>query len=101
AHAAAVGRVDFERVRLPAAVREQAELIDVRIVDSDWSNVRLDKALLRRVEVRSSRLVGLAGPEALLEDVSFLECDLSLAQLRFAKLRRVRFERCNLREADF
>ena len=93
--------VDFDGVRLPAAHLEQCELIDVRIADSDLSNLRLDRSLLRRVQVRGSRLVGLAGPEALIEDCLFEECDLGLAQLRFCTVRRARFVRCNLHEADF
>ncbi|MGH2363746.1 MAG: pentapeptide repeat-containing protein [Chloroflexota bacterium] len=80
---------------------QQAEWLRVQAADSDLSNTRWDRALLRHVLVRGSRLVGLMAPEALLEDVIFQQCDLSLAQLRFCRFKDVRFEDCQLREADF
>jgi len=98
---AAFRDVSFRGTRLGGSHFQQAEWLRVQATDSDLSNTRWDRALLRHVLVRGSRLVGLVAPEALLEDVIFRQCDLSLAQLRFCRFKDVRFEDCQLREADF
>lgn len=79
---------------------ELEDLVDAVVVGRDWSNLRVLRLSLRRVELRLCRLTGTELAESTLVDVTFQECRLDLAGLRFAKLERVAFRDCRMAECD-
>jgi uncharacterized protein YjbI with pentapeptide repeats len=76
------------------------ELLDVHVVDVDWSNERAARLAARRAELRGARLTGIDLAEATLIDVAFADCRIDLANLRYARLERVVFRDCPMGEID-
>jgi uncharacterized protein YjbI with pentapeptide repeats len=87
--------------RAADAMLRDLRLVDVAAESLDASNGDWRGATLRRVELRGSRLTGLALIEAELEDVLLHDCKLDYANLRAASLTRVTFSDCVLLDADF
>jgi uncharacterized protein YjbI with pentapeptide repeats len=93
---------ELRGVGFQSSGRLQLRLRDVALSDGDLSNIAAHEgAVLTRVAVRNSRLIGVGLGGAKLRDVSFVDCMLSLGSFAFAELRDVTFERVNLREATF
>jgi uncharacterized protein YjbI with pentapeptide repeats len=91
----------LERADLTDALLGGARIVDVRVTDGSWANVRAAGAVLRRVSFDGVRLTGIDLSGSDMEDCVFRDCRFDLPSLRFARLQRVRFERCALQEADF
>lgn len=83
------------------APTELGDLVDAVVEGREWSNLRVLRLSLRRVELRLCRLTGTELAESMLEDVTFRECRLDFAGLRFAKLERVVFSDCRMADCDF
>lgn len=79
---------------------ELADLVDATVGGREWSNLRVVRLSLRRVELRLCRLTGTELAESTIEDVTFRECRLDLVGLRFAKLERVVFSDCRMADCD-
>ncbi|HEY1514416.1 MAG TPA: pentapeptide repeat-containing protein [Gaiellaceae bacterium] len=77
------------------------DAIDVRLENADFSNRRLLRSSVRRIELHLCRLTGVELAEATWNDVVLTECRADLAGFRHAKLRRVVFRECRLEEAEF
>jgi uncharacterized protein YjbI with pentapeptide repeats len=77
------------------------ELVDVILTDCGLANVDAREGLLRRVEVRRSRLVGFGLNEGDVSDLVVRDSSLELASFAGASLRGVRFEGVNLINASF
>ena len=75
-------------------------MLDCELVGCDLANVVARGAAMRRVELRTARLTGLAWTEGELQDVAFRDCRADLASFADTRLLRVVFEGCVLREAD-
>jgi fluoroquinolone resistance protein len=91
----------LEGVSLDEAKLQCAGIRDVVVDGGSWANVDATGAVVKRVELRNTRLTGAAFANAKIEDVVFVECRLDLASFRFAKLAYVRFEDCLMTESDF
>lgn len=76
-------------------------LMDVRFRDGDLSNAIWAQASLNRIVIGTCRLTGCRMNESQIRDVRFVDCKADLTQFRFSKFKSVRFENCDLREADF
>ena len=92
---------DLTGVTFDADVLRRLDVRDSLLRTCDLSNVGARKGLLRRVELRQSRLVGLALTESELQDVRVLGGTLMLASFGHSRLERVVFEEVNLRDASF
>lgn len=77
------------------------DVVDARIDEGDFSNTRVLRSSLRRVELHLCRLTGIELAESAWSDVVLTGCRVDLAGLRHAKLERVVFRDCRLEEADF
>lgn len=91
----------FDRVDLSESKWSSLEFFEVLLenctnVNADWSACRLET-----VEFRRSRLTGTNFAGGNLDDVCLTSCKMDLSILHDSKLSRCRFERCDLREADF
>ncbi|MBS1680037.1 MAG: pentapeptide repeat-containing protein [Actinobacteria bacterium] len=98
------GRINHAKMvglRAAATVLRDLWLVDVAAEALDASNGDWRGALLRRAELRGSRLTGLALNEAELTDVLLHDCKLDYANLRGAALSRVTFSDCVLLDTDF
>ncbi len=94
-------QVLFEQVRMNNTQFKGVQLMDTRITGGDLANARWTEANFHRVEVISCHLTGFQANEAHLQDVLFKECAGHFAQLAFAIFDTVRFEDCDLSEANF
>lgn len=90
----------LDRVQLVGTRARGLRLVDTLIAGSDLSGAILERAQLRRVELRSCRLLGLHLPAAELSDVRFVDCRLDDSVLRSSRGQRVVFEDCSLRGVD-
>jgi uncharacterized protein YjbI with pentapeptide repeats len=91
----------LEGVTLAAGAVPGMSLSDVVLSDCDLSNLDGREGLLRRVEVRTSRLVGTGFSEAGIQDLRVLDSSMMLASFAAARLRSAVFERVNLSESSF
>jgi uncharacterized protein YjbI with pentapeptide repeats len=97
----AFNRAVLERVRGAGAVLAGLSLADVAIRACDFANARWDGAIIHRLEVIDSRLMGLHLAEGHVESALFRECAAPLAVFFQTEFAGVRFENCNLTETDF
>jgi uncharacterized protein YjbI with pentapeptide repeats len=97
----AVTRAVLERVRGTGAVLTGLSLTDVTLRACDFANARWDGVIIHRLEVIDSRLMGLHLAEGHVESALFRECAAPLAVFFQTEFAGVRFEKCNLAEADF
>jgi uncharacterized protein YjbI with pentapeptide repeats len=79
---------------------------EIAFLRNDFSGQTLSDAVFDTVEfdhanLRETELLGLKAIESKVRDVVFTACNGNLMQLRFASFGSVRFEDCNLKEADF
>lgn len=91
----------FVRAGLSTVELTRALFTDCRFEGCDLANLRAEESTLRRVRVADSRATGLQWVNGGIRDVTFTECRLDLSSFRCSKCTNVRFERCDLRRADF
>ena len=104
----------------PGARAPGFELVDVELTDANLANVDARGASLRRVVLKRCRLTGVLLTEGRLRDVviaesrvdlasfaactleqvAFEDCRMEGSSLQEARLRHVRFDRCDLTDAD-
>ncbi len=89
-----------ERVVATGARLSRADLVDCEVVACDLAGLRAPGSRLRRVAVTGGRFSGAQLGDCELLDVVVRDCRVDLVSLRRARLERVRFEHCDLREAD-
>ncbi len=94
-------RVLFEQVRMGNTQFKGVQLIDTRIAGGDLANAQWTEVNFHRVELISCHLTGFQANEAQLQDVLFKECAGHFAQWAFTTFDAVRFEDCDLSEANF
>jgi uncharacterized protein YjbI with pentapeptide repeats len=80
---------------------DRPELVDVRIEDCDISGIVAGDFIVRRLEVRQTRLRGVTFATGQLDDGLLDDCNANELSLRFSRLRRVIFHNCDLSGADF
>lgn len=90
----------FSQVNMMHTHLEEVRLEDVRLSECDLMMANWYKAGFYRVELIGCRLTGLLASEAHFQDVLFQDCQINLGQFRFATWKAVRFEHCDLSEAD-
>jgi uncharacterized protein YjbI with pentapeptide repeats len=93
-------RTQLHASPLTAARLRSIALVDVLVVDGEFSGADLHEASLLRVEFRNCRMTGVNLSETELRHVRFIGCKLDDANLRMARLDHVWFEDCSLVEAD-
>lgn len=99
--AADITGVLFEKCNLTRSQLPRLNGRDVDVRKSDFSNVGMTNASLKRVAFSDCRMSGLDVSQAQLHDIIFKGCKLDMANFRFADLRRVTFVDCQLTETDF
>src|SRR6476620_3034945 len=77
------------------------QMSDLRFENCDLANTLWENASVRRMEMIGCRITGFKTVETHFQDALFQECIGTLAQFRYAKCKAVRFEKCNLVNADF
>lgn len=100
---ASIERTAFDHASLQLAHFDNARIRDCSFTGSDMQRARFLGATFDRVSFGESRLI-----DAVLDDARFVDCDLRDADLsrreeggNLARTTRTRFERCDLRGANF
>jgi uncharacterized protein YjbI with pentapeptide repeats len=91
----------LSHVGLNATKLSGLRLVDLRLNDCDLANADWPRVFVNRAELRECRLTGLSAAEGELRDTVLDSCKADLAGFRFATFKAVRFEKCQLTEADF
>jgi uncharacterized protein YjbI with pentapeptide repeats len=89
---------ELRGVALQTPTGSALELRDVRLHGCDLSNTEARDATLWRVDVASSRLLGLRVPDSDVRELRVSDSSLVLATFAYARLRHVSFERVDLSE---
>lgn len=89
-------KVDFGKSKL-----RDVSFSDARIKSCELSNTDCAGIDVCRVEILSSRLVGLNSAEGKYRHVLFQNCRAEYAVFQFSKFEWCRFENCNLLDATF
>jgi uncharacterized protein YjbI with pentapeptide repeats len=92
-------RVSFDQVTFQQVQMSKTRFKHVQLLDSQL--LVCAEASLCRVELIGCHLTGWQCGEARFQDILFKECSGSLAQFAFSKFHAVRFEACNLSDANF
>ena len=92
----AFDKVDFGKSKLRDVSFSDARLKSCELSNADWTGI--DAC---RVEIMSSRLVGLNSAEGKYRHVLFQNCRAEYAVFQFSRLESCRFENCNLLDATF
>ncbi|GCE11065.1 pentapeptide repeat-containing protein [Tengunoibacter tsumagoiensis] len=88
--------VDFTTTNFP-----KIHLVDCRCQGCDLANAEWMEANFHRVELRDCHLTGLRTIEAQFQDTIFHGCSAAFAQMAQITCKQVRFEECDLSEANF
>lgn len=88
--------VDFSETHLVAP-----DFTDVRFERCNLANARWEEMAGRRIELINCRLTGFVCSDARLQHTVFRDCTMDLANFRFAVCSPVRFDTCQMAEADF
>lgn len=91
----------LEGILMTGSKLDKLRLMDVKIVDSNLSNVACTNGNWLRTVLNDCKLTGLQLTESQLEDVLFENCNAQYMQMRFSNVQRVVFRRCDLKGADF
>lgn len=98
--------VEFDRCRFVETCFSGTELdrskfFDCRFESCDLANLSAQSSTLVRAELSASRATGMRWREGTLRDVVFSSCRLDLSAFHETRFERVRFEGCNMAQADF
>lgn len=98
--------VQFDRCRFVGTTfsgtgLDRVRYVDCRLDSCDLANLSAESSTLVRVEVSGSRATGLCWRDGVLRDVVISGCKLDLSAFHGTRFERVRFEGCNLTQADF
>ncbi|HEY6737375.1 MAG TPA: pentapeptide repeat-containing protein [Actinopolymorphaceae bacterium] len=91
----------FVDTRLGGTELDRSRCFDCRFESCDLANLSARSTALVRAALQNSRATGLRWTEGTLRDVVFDKCKLDLSAFHETKFERVRFEGCNLAQADF
>lgn len=91
----------FENVVFQEVYFKKAELIDVRFINCDLSNMSLVGGIIHRAEFLDCKMIGTRLDDVNFRDVRFINCNLSYSNLGFSKYIQVVFEKSILRNAEF
>lgn len=94
-------QVFFEQAALSRTHVEHIRVLDSRLKSCDLANAEWVKADLARVELLDCHLTGFQANEAHFQDILFKDCMGHFAQYAQATFEAVRFEGCDLSEANF
>ena len=94
-------QVLFEHVELNKTYMEPIRILDSRFKACDLANAEWVKADLARVELLDCHLTGFQANEAHFQDTLFKNCVGHFAQYALTKFEAVRFEECDLSDANF
>jgi uncharacterized protein YjbI with pentapeptide repeats len=96
-----IGGCRLTRCKLAGSELEKLILVDTELGQCDLANSRWAEAVLTRVAVSGSRMLGFAGPGANFQHVTIRDTVLDFASFRFAKFVKAEFTDCRLQNADF
>jgi uncharacterized protein YjbI with pentapeptide repeats len=94
-------QVLLEHVEMNKTHFEYIRILDSRFKACDLANAEWIKADFARVELLDCHLTGFQANEAHFQDTLFKECMGHFAQCALAKFEAVRFENCDLSDANF
>ncbi len=94
-------QVVFERVEMGSVQFKKAHVLDSCFNGCNLANGVWSEADFARVELLDSQLIGWQANEGKFQDALFKGCALPFAQLALATFQAVRFEECDLSEANF
>lgn len=79
----------------------KSSFIDMKINNSDWSNLNCDTSTFIRNEYISSKLIGTICSSSYLKDITFENCKMPYFNLSQSKIRNVKFIDCDLSGSSF
>ena len=94
-------RAILRRIELTSTVFDRITLRDASLSKCDLANSVWRSGFWDRVEVQHCRMTGLDLMGSSLNNITFSDCKANLMCLCDVRCKRVRFENCDLREADF
>ena len=94
-------QIFFEHVDMSKTHLEHIYILDSRLKACDLANAEWVKADFARVELLDCHLTGFQANEAHFQDMLFKDCMGHFAQCALATFEAVRFEGCDLSEANF
>ncbi|MDX1806877.1 MAG: pentapeptide repeat-containing protein [Paenisporosarcina sp.] len=94
-------QIHFQDVSFGGIQFEQVEFIDCRFDRCDLSNVNLSDAIIHRVEISQSKLVGMQCPSSRLGHMLIHDCVANYASFSFSQFKNVRFQQTSLSKSDF
>jgi uncharacterized protein YjbI with pentapeptide repeats len=100
-HHLSFDQVLFEQVAMSKTHFEPIRILDSRLKACDLANAEWIKADCARVEFLDCHLTGFQANEAHFQDILFKDCMGHFAQYALATFEAVRFEGCDLSEANF
>lgn len=101
AKSASLDGVVFENCELSASKLPKTSITDARFNSCMLFATDFDGSGWQRVELKKGMMSGIVLSDTSLKDVSFVGIKINLANFRFSNFERVRFEDCDLMEADF
>lgn len=94
-------QVLFEHVKMSKTHFDSIRLLDSRFKACDLANAQWVKADFARIELLDCHLTGLQANEAHFQNTLFKDCMGHFAHYALAKFEAVRFEGCDLSDANF
>ena len=94
-------QVFFEHVTMNKTLFEYIHILDSRFKACDLANAEWIKADFARVELFDCHLTGFQANEAHFQDILFKDCMGHFVQYALTRFEAVRFEGCDLSEANF
>jgi uncharacterized protein YjbI with pentapeptide repeats len=91
----------LKKITLSKSKFNKLKLLDVKIIDSNLSNLISYDANFIRVEISKSKLTGLQLLNPILEHVCIEGSNAQYLQLRFGNCHKVIFKNCDLKGSDF
>jgi len=91
----------FEQVELSRTHVEYVRVLDSRFQACNFANAKWMRVDFARVELLGCNLTGFHANEARFQDTFFKECIGHYVQCALAKFEAVRFENCDLSDANF
>lgn len=97
----AFDQIVFKQVDMTNTHWEKIHVVDSRFDTCDIANADWPAAGLHRVELLGCHLTGWRMFETQIQDTVFRECSGAFAQFALSRFKAVRFEDCDLTEANF
>lgn len=94
-------QIHFQDVSFDGVQFEQVEFIDCHFDRCDLSNVNMGDAILHRLEINQSKLVGMQCSQSRLGHILIQDSVANYASFSFSQFKNVRFQQTALSKSDF